>query len=174
MIARLVSVGLVLGLAALCAVLVAGLADFATAPKPSGAVAADDASSAEAPNLAQFEPPPLDALQDLLSRPLFEPSRRGPVEAQPPPPPEPVVEIVAEPEIEEPDELEAELRGVVSSSNGAFILLQPWSGGQMVRLAVGEDYDGWRLTSLDELGAIFEKDDRETVLSLRYSEETGQ
>lgn len=162
-----------IGLIVICAALTAGfgwmaynastvkVAETASAPAPE--TRAEPASPPRG-----FQPPPFEGFDALLTRPVFHPDRRPPAPpVQAPQTVEAPAPQLSAPVIEDP-ELEVVLRGVVTSAAGVVVLLQPLDSGPIVRLSVGEAYEGWRLTALDEEGAIFERDDRETFIGLSY------
>ncbi len=106
---------------------------------------------------------PLTKLSDTRERPIFSPSRRPPptiAAAVPvqkaPPPPRPV-------RIEPP---QLALVGTISSDNQSFGIFIDQSSKAALRLRIGEDYQGWKLQSVQGRDATLQRDQQTAVLSL--------
>jgi general secretion pathway protein N len=107
---------------------------------------------------------PLTKLSGTRDRPIFSPSRRPPppvIAAEPasaPPPPPP-----RRKELEPPP---LSLVGTIASDEESFgIFLDP-STKQALRLKLGEDYQGWKLRSVQGREVTVEKDQQSAVLTL--------
>ena len=87
--------------------------------------------------------PPFDHYAEIVDRTVFREDRRKP-------PPE-QTEVSEEPD-DEPPPLEPpayDLIGVVTTPDRNLALLRPRSGGDVVRLPVGAELEGWRITNID-------------------------
>jgi general secretion pathway protein N len=106
---------------------------------------------------------PLTKLSGTRDRPIFSPSRRPPppvvaAEPSPAPPPSP-----RKKELEPPP---LSLVGTIASDEESFgIFLDP-STKQALRLKLGEDYQGWKLRTVQGREVTVEKDQQSTVLTL--------
>jgi general secretion pathway protein N len=139
-------------------------------PTPSGSASAAVAAP-ERPPVATERPSsanplweiPLTKLSDTRERPIFSPSRRPPPPAtaaavvQKAPPPKPPVKI-ARPQLS--------LVGTISSDHQGFAIFVDPSNKAALRLRIGEDYQGWKLRSIEGRDATLERDQQTAVLSL--------
>lgn len=108
---------------------------------------------ADAPHLR------LDDLRQTRDRPLFSPTRRPPpkvdlaqaVTPVPPPPPimPPAVTLI----------------GVVLGAGEHAVIVQEKAGGKPLRVAVGQDIDGWRVESIEPRSCILKNSDRAITLT---------
>jgi general secretion pathway protein N len=107
---------------------------------------------------------PLASLSTTRERPIFSPSRRppppvvaaAPPALAPPPPPKPV-------RAERP---QLSLVGTVDGGEESFaIFVDPANKGAL-RLRIGDDYQGWKLRSVQGREATLERDQQTTILSL--------
>ena len=135
----------------------------------SAAAAASEAPADDGDDVAQRRSGnplwaiPLDALSATRDRPVFSISRRPP-----PPVVTPVVAVAAPPPPKpaEPEQLALTLRGtVVGREDGIVIGFNPATGG-LVRVRMGEDFEGWILRSVRAREAIFQKGDRQALIAL--------
>ena len=93
---------------------------------------------------------PLATLSTTRERPIFSSSRR------PPPPPK-------SPPAERP---QLSLVGTVAGSDQSFGIFLDLAARTALRLKVGEDFQGWKLRSVQGREATFERDQQTTILSL--------
>jgi general secretion pathway protein N len=106
---------------------------------------------------------PLAQLPITRDRPIFSPSRR---------PPPPAVAPAAAPKVatpvkpREPERPQLSLIGTVASDDEAFGIFLDLSTKAALRLKVGEDYQGWKLRSVQGREATLEKDQRVVPLAL--------
>jgi hypothetical protein len=104
---------------------------------------------------------PLSRLSATRDRPIFSPSRR-------PPPPvvaaEPVV--VKPPQKKEMTRPPLSLVGTISGEDEGFGIFLDRASKTALRLKLGEDYEGWKLRSIQGREATMEKDGQRAVLSL--------
>jgi general secretion pathway protein N len=106
---------------------------------------------------------PLTTLSNTRERPIFSPSRRPPpaqnpiaVAAPPAPPPPP-------PRVERPP---LTLVGTVAGDSESFGIFVDKASSTALRLKVGEDYQGWRLSVVQGRDVSLERDQQTVVLSL--------
>ncbi len=106
---------------------------------------------------------PLSALSGTRDRPVFSSSRRPP-----PPAVAPVVapKVAAAPKPKDPERPQFSLVGTVASGDVGFGIFLDQSSKASLRLKVGEDYQGWKLRSVQGWEAILEKDQQAIVLAL--------
>jgi general secretion pathway protein N len=106
---------------------------------------------------------PIAQLSTTRDRPIFSPSRR-------PPPPAvtpaevPKVAVVSMPR--EPERPQLTLVGTVASDDEGFGIFLDQSTNAVFRLRVGEDYQGWKLRSVQGRETTLEKDQRVVPLAL--------
>jgi hypothetical protein len=106
---------------------------------------------------------PLAQLPITRDRPIFSPSRR------PPPPavtPAEIPKVVAVPKPREPERPQLTLVGTAASDDEGFGIFLDQSTQAVFRLRVGEDYQGWKLRSVQGREATLEKDQRVVPLAL--------
>jgi general secretion pathway protein N len=106
---------------------------------------------------------PLSALSGTRDRPIFSASRR------PIPPavaPAAVPKLVAAPKPREPERPQLSLVGTIASGDEGFGIFLDQSTKAALRLKVGEDYQGWKLRSVQGREATLEKDQQAIVLAL--------
>jgi len=106
---------------------------------------------------------PIAQLPITRDRPIFSPSRR------PPPPavtPAEVPKVAAVPKPREPERPQLTLVGTVASDDEGFGIFLDQSTTAVFRLRVGEDYQGWKLRSVQGREATLEKDQRVVPLAL--------
>lgn len=137
----------------------------AAAPTSSAAPASERALSAN-PLWAI----PLAQLPNTRDRPIFSPSRR------PPPPavaPAAVPKVAAVAKPREPERPQVSLVGTIASDDEGFGIFLDQSTKAVFRLKVGEDYQGWKLRSVQGREAVLEKDQQVVPLALPQPS-TGQ
>jgi general secretion pathway protein N len=126
--------------------------------------------SPEQPPAAAEHPPsanplwaiPLAILSNTRERPIFSPSRR------PPPPaaasaPVPKAPLLQPARAERP---QLSLVGTIISEDRSFGIFVDQSTKAALRLRIGEDYQGWKLRSVQGRKATLERDQQTAVLSL--------
>ena len=107
---------------------------------------------------------PLSSLSVTRERPIFRSSRRAPAPAVAGRPS--VVETRAAPPQEATPPQLALVGAVVGETDGIAIFLDQANSGEVVRLRMGEEYDGWVLHALKGREAILRKDGENLVLAL--------
>lgn len=105
---------------------------------------------------------PLSALSGTRDRPIFSSSRR-PI----PPAVAPVAVAVLKPR--EPERPQLSLVGTIASDDEGFGIFLDQSTKAALRLKVGEDYQGWKLRSVQGREATLEKDQQVVTLALPQS-----
>ena len=106
---------------------------------------------------------PLTQLPVTRDRPIFSSSRR------PPPPavaPAAVPKVVAVPKPTEPERPQLSLLGTIVSDDEGFGIFLDQSTKAVLRLKVDEDYQGWKLRSVQGREATLEKDQQVVTLPL--------
>jgi type II secretory pathway component PulC len=110
--------------------------------------------------LPDLPPPPqfsmmgIENYQAVLERPLFSPDRR-------PPPGDSTTPTVSK-------EFDFDLKGVVIEDNVRTALLRRQIDGQIVRLARGDEIEGWTLLEVELDYVVVEHDGHEEVLELTF------
>jgi hypothetical protein len=107
---------------------------------------------------------PLATLSNTRERPIFSSSRRPPPPAvasvsvvkSPPPPPKP-------PTVERP---QLSLVGTIAGSDESFGIFMDQTTKTALRLKLGENYQGWKLRSVQGREVTLERDQQTTILSL--------
>ncbi len=107
---------------------------------------------------------PLATLSNTRERPIFSSSRRPPplvvasvpVAKAPPPPPKP-------PRVERP---QLSLVGTIAGGDQSFGIFVDQVTKAALRLKLGEEYQGWRLRSVQGREVTLERDQQTTILSL--------
>ncbi len=127
-----------------------------TPPKP-----APGDGNGEAPALAalpaqpRYTLAPAEDFLEVLERPLFSPTRRPPAEGT-------VAVASSEPE------LEVTLVGVIISSEEQIAIVKPKDGSRLLRLSVGDSFQGWAVESIEPSRIIFRRGDIEEHIELTY------
>jgi general secretion pathway protein N len=107
---------------------------------------------------------PLATLTTTRDRPIFSPSRRPP-----PPAVAPVAAVAAPPPRPKPVKVERPqlaLVGTIAGPEQSFGIFVDQTTKAALRLKIGEDYQGWRLSAVAPREVTLEHDDQTTVLSL--------
>ena len=105
---------------------------------------------------------PLATLSNTRERPIFSSSRRPPpaavasVAKAPPPPPKPS-------RVERP---QLSLVGTISSGDQSFGIFVDQTTKAALRLTIGEEYQGWKLRSVQGREVTLERDQQTTMFSL--------
>jgi general secretion pathway protein N len=105
---------------------------------------------------------PLSALSGTRDRPIFSASRRPIPTAVAP-------TAVALPKPREPERPQLSLVGTIASDDEGFGIFLDQSTKVPLRLKVGEDYQGWKLRSVQGREATLEKDEQVVTLALPQS-----
>ena len=106
---------------------------------------------------------PVAQLPNTRDRPIFSPSRR------PPPPavaPAAVPKVAAVAKPREPERPQVSLLGTIASDDEGFGIFLDQSTKVVFRLRVGEDYQGWKLRSVQGREAVLERDQQVVPLAL--------
>ena len=111
--------------------------------------------TAAIPSEAKFVMPPAQDFVEIVTRPIFSPTRR------PPPDTEVTLEEVR-------SELEVDLVGVIISSGEEIAIVTPKSGSTFVRLSEGDRYQGWTVESIEADGITFRRDQVLEQIGLEY------
>jgi general secretion pathway protein N len=130
-----------------------------TAPPPAPAAPRSERALSANPLWAM----PLAQFAITRERPIFSPSRRPP-----PPAVAPIVvpKMVAVPKPKEAERPQLSLVGTVSSEAEGFGIFLDQSTQAVVRLKVGEDFQGWKLRSVRGRETALEKDQKVVTLAL--------
>ena len=107
---------------------------------------------------------PLSILSATRERPIFSPSRRPPpVAAVAPPPAQALPPPPRPPRVERP---QLSLVGTVAGEEESFGLFVDPTTKAAFRLKIGEDYQGWKLRTVQGRDVMLERDKQTTILSL--------
>jgi hypothetical protein len=106
---------------------------------------------------------PLAQFPVTRDRPIFSPSRRPPATAV-----APVVapKVAAMPKPREPERPQLTLVGTIASDEEGFGIFVDQSTKAVLRLKVGEDFQGWKLRSVQGRETALEKDQQVVTLAL--------
>ena len=96
-------------------------------------------------------------------RPIFLPSRHPPA---PPPSAITVAKAAAPPKPKEPEQPQLSLVGTISGDDAKFGIFIDQATNAVVRLKLGEDFQGWELRSVQGRGVAFQKNQQSFVVSL--------
>jgi general secretion pathway protein N len=106
---------------------------------------------------------PLTSLSGTRDRPIFSSSRRPPAPAAAP---AIVAKVVAPPKPREPERPPLALVGTIASGEEGFGIFLDQSTKTALRLKLGEDYQGWKLRTVQGREATLEKDQQAITLAL--------
>jgi general secretion pathway protein N len=106
---------------------------------------------------------PVKQFNVTRERPIFLPSRRPPV---PPPSAITVAKVAAPPKPKEPEQPHLSLVGTISGDDVKFGIFIDQATNAVVRLKLGEDFQGWQLRSVQGREASFQKSQQNFVVSL--------
>jgi general secretion pathway protein N len=106
---------------------------------------------------------PLKQFSVTRDRPIFLPSRRPPA---PPAPAVTVSKVVAPPKPKEPEQPQLSLVGTISGDDAGFGIFVDQATKNVLRLKVGEDFQGWQLRSIQAREASFQKNQLTFVVAL--------
>jgi general secretion pathway protein N len=122
----------------------------AGASVPDTASAASRPADIPAPS-SRFSLPPLDTFAEVTERPLFSSSRR-PIAAE-------TSSAVIKP-------LSASLAGIVISPSSSSIIVMHGDPPALLRLKVGDDIDGWSISSIEPSRVVLQRGAEEQQLKL--------
>ena len=106
---------------------------------------------------------PLKQFSVTRERPIFLPSRRppaAPAEAMT------VSRVIVPPKPKEPERPQLSLVGTIASNEDKFGIFVDQSTKAVLRLRLGEDFQGWKLQSVQGRETSFEKNQQTAVLSM--------
>jgi len=106
---------------------------------------------------------PMKQFSVTRERPIFLPSRRPPA---PPPSAITVAKVASPPKPKEPEQPQLSLVGTISGDDAKFGIFIDQATNAVVRLKLGEDFQGWQLRSVQGRGVAFEKNQQSFVVSL--------
>jgi hypothetical protein len=139
-------------------------ADVSSVPSVVEVPPATPGASAERPLSANpLWAMPLKQFSVTRERPIFLPSRRPPA---PPPSAMTVSKVVAPPKPKEPEQPLLSLVGTIASDEDKFGIFVDQSTKAVLRLRVGEDFQGWKLQSVQGREASFQKNQLTFVVAL--------
>jgi hypothetical protein len=130
-----------------------------TAPLPAPAAPAAERALSANPLWGM----PLAQFPATRERPIFTPSRRPPA-----PTVAPVMapKVVAVPKPKEPERPQLSLVGTIASDKEGFGIFLDQSSKSVIRLKVGEDFQGWKLRTVQGRETTLEKDEQVVTLVL--------
>ena len=106
---------------------------------------------------------PLKQFSVTRERPIFLPSRR------PPPPPPSMVTVAklpAPPKPKEPDQPQLSLVGTIASDSDSFGIFVDQATTAVLRLRIGEEFQGWKLQSVKGREAALQRNQQSFVVAL--------
>jgi hypothetical protein len=106
---------------------------------------------------------PLKQFTVTRERPIFLPSRRPPA---PPASAVTVAKVVAPPKPKEPEQPQLSLVGTISGDDTKFGIFVDQATKSVLRLKLGEDFQGWQLRSIQSREALFQKNQLTFAVSL--------
>ncbi len=106
---------------------------------------------------------PVKEFNVTRERPIFLPSRRPPA---PPPSIATVAKVVAPPKPKEPEQPQLSLVGTISSDEDKFGIFVDQATKNVLRLRVGDDFQGWKLQSVRGREVAFLRNQQSFVLAL--------
>jgi type II secretory pathway component PulC len=101
----------------------------------------------------------LDRLSVTRERPVFSPSRRPP-----PPPPQPIVQLPSPPPPPAPPSLT--LFGIVLEAGEARAVVRIAPRGEIVRVRIGEEINGWKVTQIERRQLVLSLEGRSVTFTL--------
>lgn len=106
---------------------------------------------------------PINQFSVTRERPIFLPSRRQPA---PPPSTETVAKVVVPPKPKEPERPQLSLVGTIAGDEDRFGIFVDQTSNAVLRLRVGENFQGWELRSVHGREVILERDQLTSALRL--------
>ena len=110
------------------------------------------------PAARSFEMAALSSYAEIVSRPVFSPTRRPPTAAR----------VVGEPVV---GTLAVSLIGVILSADERIALIKLAAGARVLRLRENERLDGWTLVAIELRRVTFEQTGRQIHLTLEFGGE---
>lgn len=105
---------------------------------------------------------PVKQFSVTRERPIFLPSRRPPT----PPSTVTVAKVIAPPKPKEPEQPQLSLVGTIASDEDKFGIFIDQATKAVLRLRVGEDFQGWKLQSVNGREVAFQKNQQSFVVTL--------
>jgi hypothetical protein len=138
-----------------------GTAPIASEPVTRVSVAAKGAATPHASSANPLWGIPLTQLSGTRDRPIFSPSRRpAPVASATEP------AVARSPRKKEIQPPQLALVGTIASSDESYGIFIDPSTKAALRLKVGDDYQGWKLITIQGREVVMAKDERSAVLTL--------
>ena len=106
---------------------------------------------------------PIKQFSATRERPIFLASRRPPA---PPPSAVTVAKVIAPPKPKEPEQPQLSLVGTIASDEDQFGIFVDQATKNVLRLRVGEDFQGWKLQSVKGREVAFQKNQQSFVVAL--------
>jgi general secretion pathway protein N len=106
---------------------------------------------------------PVKQFSVTCERPIFLPSRRPPA---PPPSAVTVAKVAAPPKPKEPEQPQLSLVGTISGDDAKFGIFIDQATNAVVRLKLGDEFQGWQLWSVQGRRVAFQKNQQSFVVSL--------
>ncbi len=106
---------------------------------------------------------PIKQFSVTRERPIFLPSRRPPAM---PTSTVTVARVIAPPKPKEPEQPQLSLVGTIASDEDKFGIFVDQATKAVLRLRLGEDFQGWKLQSIKGREVAFQKDQQSFVVSL--------
>jgi general secretion pathway protein N len=105
---------------------------------------------------------PLKQFSITRERPIFSPSRRPPAPAST----VTVAKVIAPPKPKEPEQPRLSLVGTIISDEDSFGIFVDQATKAVLRLRVGEDFQGWKLQGVKGREVTFQKNQQSFVVAL--------
>ena len=105
---------------------------------------------------------PLKQFSATRDRPIFSPSRRPPA----PPAIMTVAKVVVPPKPKEPEQPQLSLVGTIAGDDDKFGIFIDQSTKAVLRLRLGDDFQGWKLQSVKGREVAFQKNQQSFVVAL--------
>ncbi|MGA7938425.1 MAG: hypothetical protein WCA43_00840, partial [Bradyrhizobium sp.] len=105
---------------------------------------------------------PIKQFSATRDRPIFLPSRRPPAAVSA----VTVAKAIVPPRPKEPEQPQLSLVGIISGDDDKFGIFIDQSTKAVLRLRVGEDFQGWKLQSVQGREAVFQKNQLSFVVAL--------
>lgn len=105
---------------------------------------------------------PVKQFSVTRERPIFLPSRRPPA----PPSTVTVAKVIAPPKPKEPEQPQLSLVGTIASDEDRFGIFIDQATKAVLRLRVGEDFQGWKLQSVNGREVALQKNQQSFVVTL--------
>jgi hypothetical protein len=106
---------------------------------------------------------PIKQFAVTRERPIFLPSRRPPA---PPPSMVTVAKVIAPPKPKEPEQPQLSLVGTIASDEDSFGIFVDQATKAVIRLRIGEEFQGWTLQTVKSREVGFQKNQQDFVVAL--------